>query len=243
MKRTAIFLLALMLMLVLTACGPATQPENTGPATQPSTQVLTETTEPSTQPTAESTEPVTQPQEESPRLGSYADGVYSNDYLGVKCTLTEEFTVATKEELAQLNGVVAGAMSDQDLAQQLLKSGVAHAFYAIADEGLVTINIAVENLGLIYGTLLDEESYVEHSIGQLPAALKSMGLVDIKTEAVSLTLAGKEHAGVTVHGTLSGVDFYEKLVCIKNGSYMTVVTVGSYYEDITDYLLSLFSAI
>ena len=238
MKKSIAWFLAVMMLLMMSACGGETQPEATT-TTPPTTTVPTTKTPPTTA-TPATTPPTTAP-EEDPQLGVYADGVYTNAFLGVKWTTNEHWTVHSKEEMAQLNGLVADAMTDEALAEQLKNSGVAYAFYATADEGLVTINIALENLGLLYGTLLDEKSYVDISIKQLPDALEAVGLQNVTAEATTLTFAGAEHAGVTVHGSISGVDFYEKLVCIKSGSYMGIVTVASYYEDITENLLEMFA--
>lgn len=188
------------------------------------------------------TEP-TQEQQENPRLGTYQDGVYSNSFLGLECRVDEQWTVATEKELAELNGLVLDAMTDADLAAQLEKASVVHLFYAMADEGLVTMNVALENLGVINGVLLDEKSYVELSVKQVPAALEAIGLSGVTAEAEEMTFAGGSHWGVVIHGMLSDVNFYEKIVCVKVGNYLAAVTVGSYYEDITDQLLAKFTGI
>lgn len=118
-----------------------------------------------------------------------------------------------------------------------------YGLYATANEGLVTMNIVFENLGLLYGTVLSEENYASLSVGQLPDALESAGFADVTAETSTCTFAGAEHAAVTVHGTYSDIDCYEKLVCVKVGSYIAVITVASYYEDITGDLLALYAPI
>lgn len=185
---------------------------------------------------------VTQPAEKDPQLGNFADGVYTNDFLGIRCEVGSEWTVYSDAELAQLNGLVLDTMTDADLVEQLKKSNVAHLFYATAEGGLRSMNVVLENIGVINGVLLNEKTYIDLSVEQLPAALQSMGLTNVTAEATTVQFAGAEHAGVRVHGVLSGVNFYEKLVCIKVGSYFGLVTVASYGEDTTDALLNMFTA-
>ena len=245
MKRLFAFLIAGAMLLSLCACGDA--PQNTG-STETTAPAAQETSAPATQPTAApttqpTTAPTTQPPatEEDPQLGSYADGVYTNDFIGIRCSLGEDWHIYSEDEMAQLFGTVAGLTTDEDLAALLESANVAYLFYAAADDGLVTINITLEKLSVLNGLLLDEQSYVELSAEQLPAALESMGMSGVAAETGSISFAGGEHAGLTVHGALSGVDFYERLVCVKVGSYMAIITVASYYEDVTTELLGMFT--
>lgn len=242
MKRIFALILAALMLLSFAACGNDGAAQTT--AENPTT--IIPTADPDDEvPTTEVPTETTAPQEEAadPLMGYYSGTTYNNDFIGIQCKLDENWTVATEEELAQLNGLTADILSDEALAEQLRNSGVVQAFYAVADDGLVVMNIVLENLGLLYGTVLDEERYVELSIDQLAAALESAGLADITTEADTITFAGQEHAGIRVHGTMSGIHFYELLICVKVDSYMCVITMASYYEDITDNLAALYSPI
>ena len=49
-------------------------------------------------------------------------------------------------------------------------------------EGLVTINVVYEDLGALYGKLLDEAGYLEIAVPKLEDALASMGLSNVKVE-------------------------------------------------------------
>ncbi len=226
MKRILSAFFAVLFLLCLGGC--STDPTDTGaPGTTPAA------TAPST----------TAPKDRDPQLGRFADGVYTNEFLGIRCRVDEKWYVYSDTEMAQLNGLVLDTMTDADLVEQLKKANVAHLFYAAANEGLTTVNVALENIGMVNGVLLDEQTYVELSAEQLPAALQSMGLQNVKAETASFSFAGSRHAGVKVSGSLSGVPFYERIVCIKLGSYIGVVTVASYHEDMTPELLKMFSAI
>lgn len=225
MNRLLSAILALTMLLCLCACSQK----------EPETSV-------NTVPPTTTAPKVTQPAEKDPQLGNFADGVYTNDFLGIRCEVGSEWTVYSDAQLAQLNGLVLDTMTDEDLVEQLKKSNVAHLFYATAEGGLRSMNVVLENIGVINGVLLNEKTYIDISVEQLPAALQSMGLTNVTAEATTVHFAGAEHAGVRVHGVLSGVDFYEKIVCIKVGNYFGLVTVASYGEDTTDALLNMFTA-
>ena len=224
MKRSIGIVLAGVLLVCLCAC--QSEPQVSEP----------------TQTTAPSTPPMVSPGVKDPQLGDFADGIYTNDFLGIRCQVDEAWTVYSDAQLAQLNGLVLETMTDADLVEQLKKSNVAHLFYAAADGGHRTVNVVLENIGVVNGVLLDEKTYMALSVEQLPAALQSMGLTNVTAVAATESFAGTDHAAVRVRGELSGVNFYEKIICIKTGSYFGLVTVASYHNDETDALLRMFTA-
>ena len=224
MKRVFAMVLAAGLLLCLCAC--AEEPQVTEP----------------TQTTAPTTAPATTAGAKDPQMGEFADGTYTNDFLGICCKVSEEWTVYSDAQLAQLNGLVLDTMTDADIVEQLKKSNVAHLFYATADGGHRSVNVVLEKVGVFNGILLDEKTYIAVSVDQLPAALQGMGLTDVTAEETTVSFVGVDHAAVRVYGKFSGVDFYEKIVCIKVGNYFGLVTVASYHEDETDALMKMFKA-
>lgn len=228
MKRLVSLLISLSMLLALTACGGNSAPEDSVTAAP--------TTAPTQAPTEAPTEPAADPQ-----MGSYENGTYVNEFLGISCALDDSWVLASAEEMAQLQGMSAELVTDEDLAKQLENSGSSMVFYAAADDGLVTMNIMVENLGILYGMALDEKSYLELSGDALPTALESMGFENVTLEMTSVSFLGSEQAAARIHGSFSGVDFYELLIPRKVGTYMSILTVASYYEDITGDLAGMFS--
>lgn len=224
MKRVFAMVLTAGLLLCLCAC--AEEPQVTEP----------------TQTAAPTTVPATTAGAKDPQMGEFADGTYTNDFLGICCKVNEEWTVYSDAQLAQLNGLVLDTMTDADIVEQLKKSNVAHLFYATADGDHNSVNVVLEKVGVFNGILLDEKTYIAVSAEQLPAALQSMGLTDVTAEETTVSFVGVDHAAVRVYGKFSGVDFYEKIVCIKVGNYFGLVTVASYHEDKTDALLDMFAA-
>lgn len=178
-------------------------------------------------------------------LGVYTEDsrTYENNFIGIGCTLDSDWDVFSAEQIAELNGLAASQINDKDIAKQLESSGNAMPFYAQQDQGLVTLNITLEDLGLLYGSLLSEQQYAENSIGQVAPALEAMGMSNVTTEIGSMSFAGSEHVSVSISGTLQGISFYETLVCVKTEKHMAIITAGSYISDTTKDVLALFYAL
>ena len=247
-KITALILLAAML-LSLAACGnnpsaggaePTPTPETSDvPPSEPPEETPAETDETDAEMSGQAGEPEA-PSE--PVLGVYhADSnTYENELLGLGCRLEEDWRVYDADEIAELNGLISDMVTDEAVAEMLESSGYVQAFYAQLGDDPVTVNITVENLGLLYGALLDEREYAELAVEQLPAAFDAMGMTDVNTEIKSTTFMGSEHTAVFITGQVQEIDLYEVLVCVKAGRYMACVTAASYLADVTGDVLDMF---
>lgn len=218
MKRIFALLLAAVMLLSLAACGGEETPAGTG---DPGTPATTEAAKPA-----------------APILGVTDGNTYTNAYFGMGCTLDESWSVANETQLAEIFGATEETLSDLALDTK----GLGYAFYASKDEGLTSMNIVMENLGLIYGSVLSEQAYVEQSAAGLPAAMENLGMTNVKAEAITVTFAGSEHAAIKLTAEMSGIAFYETLVCVKQDRYIAVITAASYVEDSTADILAQFHA-
>lgn len=248
MKKFLTTLLALVMMLSFAACS-GKQPFDGGAEVTPSpTASATQTLEPEAteEPAAQTAEPTNEPEASTdPILGVYSEdtNTYENEYIGIGCKLDSDWVVYDEEQIAELNGIVVNMITDEAIADQLEKSGYLQPFYALTEEGLVTVNITLENLGLLYGSLLDEQAYAEIASEQLPSAFEGLGMTDVTVETDTVTFAGGEHAAIFVSGSLEGIEFHEILVCMKVGRYIANITAASYLADVTEDVLALFYAL
>lgn len=252
MKKWFALLLALLLLCSLAACGSegtgAAAPSGKGESASTVQPDASEPEEPAAPEEPEAPEEPAKPEgpesEVGECLGSVSDGVYQNRFFGMGCELDETWSIADEAALAQLGNTVSEVVaSNEELAKQLGENGTVYDFYASADDGLKSLNIVLENLGLLYGLALDESDYVEASLEQVDQALEAMGMEDGVAEAIEVQFAGGQHAGIRISGTLYGLPFYEQLVSVKQGNYMAVITAASFQEDITGELLELFHAV
>lgn len=178
-------------------------------------------------------------------MGIYTEDTrtYENSFIGIGCKLDADWDVFSAEQIAELNGLVASQIDNDDIAKQLEKSGTAMPFYAQKEGGLVTLNIGLEDLGMLYGSLLNEQQYAEKSIDQVKPALEAMGMSNITTKIGSISFAGSNHVSISISGSLQGISFYETLVCVKTEKHMAIITAGSYATDTTEDVLAMFYAL
>ena len=217
MKKIAAMLLVLVMMLSLCACGE------------------------------KNVSGTVSPQEEQTevdfQLGVTTGGKYESTFLGIGCSLDDSWSFASQEELAQMIGATAEMFDNEEYAEQMKNTDMFYDMAAAADDGLVNINIIIQNMGLLYGMALSEEKYIEVSQEGLEEQLSSAGFTLEGVEAGTVTFAGQERSGLHITCTYQGIAYYCQQVYIKQGNYMSVITLASFFEDDTDSMLDYFYAV
>ena len=187
------------------------------------------------------------PQEDQPevdfQLGVTTGGKYESTFLGIGCSLDDSWSFAGQEELAQMIGATAEMFDNEEYAEQMKNTDMFYDMAAAADDGLVNINIIIQNMGLLYGMALSEEKYIEISQEGLEEQLSSAGFTLEGAEAGTVTFAGQERSGLHITCTYQGIAYYCQQVYIKQGNYMSVITLASFFEDDTDSMLDYFYAV
>lgn len=230
MEKKCTLLLALALALSLAACGGASQPEGTPAPTE----------EPTPEPTKE-------PLMAEGIIGEFDDAsdTYTNEYLGIGCKVDDGWRVFSKEEIAELMRIDADSMTDEDLASRLENAQVVMPFYALSDDGLMSMSITVQDLG-IFSSLIDEQSYLDSSVSQVTQDLEAAEVTDVETEVGTLTFLGEERSYIKAHGLKKfedadlSYDLYELMVYVKTDTSMVVFTISSGYSENTEKVLDLF---
>lgn len=241
MKKIPVFLIAISLLFALSACSSGDDEvrgsvDNTDNKPPVAGDVAENGENTGTNEEGQSTET-------DYEMGSINGGAYTNTFLGIGCTLDENWTYYSDEQLLELNGLVADAVQDEDIAQMLKDNEVIYDMYAAADDGMVSMNICFENLGVLYGTALDESSYIDMASENAVQALESMGYSSLSYEKKTVDFAGAERQCLAITGTIQEVPCYEEVICIKEGNYMAVITLASFYENILEDMRGLFYAV
>ena len=161
------------------------------------------------------------------QLGTINGGVYENSYLGVGISLDDSWDIYDEEQLAELIGLTAEQFDDEKYVEQLKNADMFYDFFASAEQGLVTVNIIIQNM----------------SLEQMDEQLQSAGFSDISAEKITVDFAGAERTGIKSSSLYQGADYFTQQVFIKHGKYMAIFTVSSFFEDITGDVLSQFYGI
>ena len=178
-------------------------------------------------------------EEDSFGLGDAENNTYWNETMSIGCTLDENWYFYTREEILELSGMTA-EMLDDTLAEVMREAGAMMDMYAMNLVTGATVNVNLERLSLSNSLLISETSYIKLSEESLCTVLGQMGCENVQVETGTMEFLGKEHACARVSAEISGVQMYETIAVIKTGRTMIVVTSASFYEDITEEVLSCF---
>lgn len=176
-------------------------------------------------------------------LGNVSGSVYRNPSIGIACDLSANWIYANEDELAEMNELSAELFDDEELKEQLLNADMFYDFYAESTDGTANLQVLFENLGVLYGTILDEDGYIELSLDGLEAGLSSAGMSNIQSQKKNVNFAGKSRSAIYVTSQASGITVYQYMIPIKTGDYMAVVVVTCSLADITENLMDMFYAI
>ena len=235
MKRIFAAAAALALVCILTACGTGSPAPEGG------------TTTPMDENKAAGTVTIPVPEEtgDTPddTLGALTGGTYTNKTARITCKLDDSWLFYNERQLEELNGVLTEA-GGGDVAS-LAESGKAvYDMYAVSTDGLMTMNVVFQNLGLLGGAAVSAQDYVELSAGELGDTLSAYGYENVAVQVSAADFAGTEKCpAITVTGEKGGTAMYELMVCLKTGNYVYCVTLCSFTEDVTADMAALFTAV
>jgi len=231
MKKIVAMLMALVMMLSLCACGAKTEAEIRGQVTAAGESA------------AEAESVGEAAAEAEAELGTVNGGRYESSFLGIGCELDENWSYYSQEDMASLLGMTADMFEDENYAEQVKDADMFYDMYAAYADGTCFINVLVQNLGLLYGTVLTEEEYVKLSTESLSSQLESAGFTDVEWEIVTLDFAGQQRQGLKISSMVQGVPYYCTQAYIKSGSHMAIISLACYVEDISESLAEYFFAV
>ena len=146
--------------------------------------------------------------------------------------------------MAELNGVLTEGTDSEDVKAMLADSPSIFDMYAVSTDGLMTMNVVFQNLGLLGGAAVSAQDYVELSAGELGDTLSAYGYENVAVQVSAADFAGTEKCpAITVTGEKGGTAMYELMVCLKTGNYVYCVTLCSFTEDVTAQMAELFYAL
>ena len=245
LKRMAALLLAVALLCGLAACGGKTQPEatevETTAATEPST-TEPETTEPETTEAPTETEPETTENEalSGLDLGNVDGNTYTNETLGLRCELGDNWYVYSEAELASLMGVVADSFSDSIIGDAIDNNQSVTVFFAMDTTTYGNINITISKDSM---SALGEENFVALMVPQMKPLLEQSGFENVTCTEAEFEFAGQTHTGIDITATVQGMTVYERQVYLMADSCMYVVTATAYEENGAQAMLDTFTAL
>ena len=237
-KRIVSLMLAVLMVLSLTACGAKPGP------TEPAVTTAQTTAVPTEEPTTAPTEP-----ENVLALGVVDGNTYLNTYAGIGCTLDDNWVLHPAEDLQELPEMTKEMVKGTELENILAGVTQFTDMYAENVELLATVNVLFQKLELnqrLAYALMDEKEVLEATLEQKDLMIQAYAQAGINTESmeiITVTFLGEEHYALKTVAENQGVPYY----CLQVfnfwlGQYSTTITFASFVEDNTENLLELFYA-
>lgn len=174
--------------------------------------------------------------------GSVDAGVYKSSSLAVSFTAPADWSFMSDDEMQSYYGSVSEEIPN---GEDLSKAEVVYDMLAYSADGITTVGINFENLGKLYGTVLDEDSYIEIAKEKLIEQFDQMGYTAVIDETSSLNVGGSEFRCISLTISMEGLDvnIYEELLVKKVDSWMGIITVSALSEEEVSQLVSCLGGI
>ena len=179
-----------------------------------------------------------------PDMGTVSGGTYTNRFAGISCTLDDSWYFYTDEQIDDATTFTIEQSNDANLKEQLKNQNTVQDMYAISSDGMMSIIVSYENMGLLGGKTIVPQDMAEINASQMPAALESYGFTDVTTQLTTVDFAGQKNVPAVAISAMNGdIAMYELLVYLKAGNYSFSVTLCSLTEDVTADMAALFTAV
>ncbi len=172
-------------------------------------------------------------------MGKATSNTYKNDFLGLNCTLPEEWVFYTDKQILELNNVV-GEVIDEKTASQLENANIIYDMYASIEAEGSSININLEKFSAVQMVTLDIKQVLEAQIDTIKSAYQNMGYTDTQVTYQKVKVDGKEFDALKITAKIQGIDFYSVSFAFKKGNYLANVAIGSLQTDKTDTYMGYF---
>ena len=249
MKKTSILLLLLCLFL-LASCteAPVTptqhteQPHSTAlPVEQPEATEPVEQTQTATEPQTTAVPPETT---QEPERGS--DGIthgkvrgknYTCDWLGLNYTLPMGHQFYTEAQLAQIQGLSAKTITDEDMARVLDATSYFIDMQTYGTGPSVPyVMLAYQDLDA-FGPVSDAADYFNKSKDPTIQMFESYGFTDVSFEVEDYVLDGVNCASAVICAYSGETLTYQRMVGVIRGHYVAMITAAGNDDTADDLFL------
>lgn len=164
----------------------------------------------------------------------YVDGqAYINENFNLKFNIDSDMSFADEQGVADLNNA-AGDFTNDTIKKYVDEGKVMIVAYATDDTMLKSFNVALQSVGSLVTTLVDEETVLNASADSVVDLLTQQGFEDVTTEIDKVQFMGEEHSSLLISSKIQGIDYYERVCClVDNGYVMSLTTGGLTKDDVT----------
>ena len=171
--------------------------------------------------------------------GTIENGVYTNEYAGIRFTLPGGWSYTADEELAGMAGMAKDELNGKKLSELIEKKSV-YDMMASSEDQLYNVNVVFSSAE----SASSDDEFLDRTAASLKKALDKVGVDDLVSEKVQVTLAGEARPGLQTSYVFreNGVKIFQKQAFLRYDGCVCVVTVTSAVEDRSDEFFAAFSA-
>ena len=177
--------------------------------------------------------------EEAFEKGGVSQQTYKNEFIGIGCTLDDDWTFYDDEKIAQLNGLASDAM-DEEVAEMIANATIIYDMFAENTATAENVNINLEKLTRTKVLMLDIETMFKSQTPSLKSTYENMGSTEFSYTIGKISFVGKDQVTMKIKAKINGVDMYQTMVALKTGQYLTNICATSYQTDTTEEVLGKF---
>ncbi len=182
-------------------------------------------------------------------LGRVQGGVYVNEYMGISCTLDENWEFYTAEELQELPQNVEELFAGTAAEDMMSNLQVITDMSAENAEDMTTMNIMYQKMStqerLAFGSMSNDDFVDGMLTAQKDVLIATYAQAGINVHEMykkTVTFCGEKRDVIYVACDVNGMAYYAiQLFDYSLGDYAVTMTVSSFVEDKTEELLGLFS--
>ncbi|SFU42362.1 hypothetical protein [Butyrivibrio sp. INlla21] len=171
--------------------------------------------------------------EEGFTLGEVNGQVYENPFFNVRLTAPEDFTFNHEGLMTLVDDYTSTPFAkdatkafvqvilDNDYPVQLLNAN---------NNKNASLDVYVGYVADNTDDYLNEKALIESKLDDIVNMYKNMGLTDVTTSVATTNFLGEEHPCMDVTGTIEGVNYNHKYVCIPKDGYVLVIGFGGFEQ-------------
>lgn len=245
--KTRMIALLLFLVLVLTACTPASVTPETEATAHPKpteAEKLTEATEATEEVTEVPTEITEAPTESASELDlGVTDGsTYQNETLGISCDFPDGWYIYNETDLASLNNFITTVNQNEMLANAIENGQSVITFCASHPATVASVNLTVTKSTTTAG--LSEDAIIDLVLPYLKDQMEQTGVLqNVTCSTAEATFCGQKHTVIKVFADSYGMQLCETIIYLTGGDYLYNLTVSATSEAEGAEILNLFKAL
>lgn len=241
MKIVLTAALAATMLFSLTACGGsnAGAPADTDAAVS-AVQETADTADAAQEDAADAAQEDTEAIDENFTIGTNDGAVYENTFFNLRLDAAANgLSLADEDQMAQLGNALADELDSETIREALDEGQGFMDLYAYNDDLSETINMNIQNVGVVFGIVGNVEKAVDSILPEMEKQLSDMGIENLTVEKSTCMFQGEETFCVNITGTMNGVPLVEKQLYISEGSYVAFLTASAGSDEACQALLDM----